>query len=90
MIGYVVVLPLMVNFFQGYSISGSITNTISLTSYMSTVYSTVLLFGLVFEIPVLLALLSRLGLVTRSMLKKGWPRTAGSAATRSRSRWSAA
>ena len=71
-IGYVVVLPLMVNFFQGYSISESITNTISLTSYMSTVYSTVLLFGLVFEIPVLLALLSRLGLVTRSMLKKGW------------------
>ena len=39
---------------------------------MSTVYSTVLLFGLVFEVPVLLALLSRLGLVTRSMLKRGW------------------
>ena len=71
-IGYLVVLPLMVNFFQGYSISDSITNTISLTSYMSTVYSTVLLFGLVFEVPVLLALLSRLGLVTRSMLKRGW------------------
>lgn len=71
-IGYVVVLPLMVNFFQGYSVSDSVTNTISLTSYMSTFYSTVLLFGLVFEIPVLLALLSRLGLVTRRMLRRGW------------------
>ena len=31
-----------------------------------------LLFGLVFEVPVLLALLSRLGLVTRAILRRGW------------------
>ena len=71
-IGYLIVLPLMVHFFQGYSISDSIVNTISLTSYISTVTATVLLFGLVFEVPVLLALLSRLGLVTRAMLRRGW------------------
>lgn len=72
LVGYFVVLPLMVNFFQGYKVSEAVHNSISLTSYMSTVYSTVLLFGLVFEFPVLIALLSKLGLVTKKMLRHGW------------------
>lgn len=71
-VGYCIVLPLMVNFFQGYTVSQSVTNTISLTSYMSTVTSTVLLFGVVFEFPTLIAVLSRLGIVTKPMLRKGW------------------
>ena len=71
-IGYTVVLPLMVNFFQGYVVSSSVVNTISLSSYMSTVFSTVLLFGLVFEFPTVIAILSALGLVTREMLSRGW------------------
>lgn len=71
-IGYSLVLPLMVNFFQGYSVSASVVNTISLSSYMSMVYSTVLLFGLVFELPVLVALLSRLGIITREAMLRGW------------------
>jgi len=70
--GYCVVLPLMVNFFQGYTVSDTVTNAISLTSYISTVYSTVLLFGLVFEFPTLIAILSSLGVVTREMLSRGW------------------
>lgn len=70
--GYFVVLPLMVNFFQTYSVSDQVVNTISLTSYMGTFYSTVLLFGLVFEFPTLIAILSQIGVVTRQMLKKGW------------------
>lgn len=71
-VGYFVVLPLMVNFFQTYSVSDVVVNTISLTSYMATFYSTVLLFGLVFEFPTLIAILSQIGVVTRQMLKKGW------------------
>lgn len=71
-VGYFVVLPLMVNFFQGYKVSESVVNTISLSSYMSTVTSTVLLFGLVFEFPTLIAALSRLGIVTKKMMRKGW------------------
>ena len=71
-VGYAVVLPLMVNFFHGYSVSASVENTVSLSSYMSTVTSTVLLFGLVFEFPALIAILSHIGLVTKQMLKKGW------------------
>ncbi len=71
-IGYVVVLPLMVNFFQGYTVSDTVVNTISLSSYMATVTSTVLLFGLVFEFPTLIAVFSSLGIVTKGMLRKGW------------------
>lgn len=71
-VGYCIVLPLMVNFFQGYTVSDLINNSISLTSYMSTVYSTVLLFGLVFEFPTLIAVFSSLGIVTREMLTRGW------------------
>jgi len=71
-VGYFVVLPLMVNFFNGYTVSESVANTISLSSYMSMVTSTVLLFGLVFEFPTLVAIFSQLGLVTKEMMKKGW------------------
>ncbi|MBQ0043837.1 MAG: twin-arginine translocase subunit TatC [Bacteroidales bacterium] len=71
-VGYVVVLPLMVNFFDGYSISGSITNMISLSSYIATFAGTVLVFGIVFEFPTVVAVLSTFGILTREMLEKGW------------------
>jgi len=71
-VGYKVVLPLMVDFFKSYSVSDDIVNKISLTSYMSMFSSTVLLFGLVFELPVLAAILSSMGILKREMLLKGW------------------
>lgn len=71
-VGYCIILPLMINFFDGYKVSESVINTISLNSYISTVNSTVLLFGIVFEIPTLLAALSQIGLITRQTLIGGW------------------
>ena len=71
-VGYCIILPLMVNFFDGYKVSEAVTNTISLNSYITTVNSTVLLFGIVFEIPTLLAALSQIGLITRQTLLGGW------------------
>ena len=71
-VGYCIILPLMVNFFDGYKVSEAVTNTISLNSYISTVNSTVLLFGIVFEVPTLVAVLSQLGLITRQTLLSGW------------------
>ena len=70
--GYCIILPLIVNFFDGYKVSEAVVNTISLNSYISTVNSTVLLFGIVFEIPTLLAALSQIGLITRQTLIDGW------------------
>ena len=71
-VGYCIILPLMVNFFDGYKVSEAVVNTISLNSYISTVNSTVLLFGIVFEIPTLVAVLSQIGLLTRGTLVGGW------------------
>ena len=71
-VGYCIILPLMVNFFDGYKVSEAVTNTISLNSYISTVNSTVLLFGIVFEIPTLVAVLSQIGLLPRETLVGGW------------------
>ena len=71
-VGYCIILPLMVNFFDGYKVSQDVVNTISLNSYISTVSSTVLLFGIVFEIPTLVAVLSQIGLLSRQTLISGW------------------
>ncbi len=71
-VGYCIILPLMVNFFDGYKVSEAVQNTISLNSYISTVNSTVLVFGFVFEVPTLLAVLSQLGIIYRDTLVRGW------------------
>ena len=39
-VGYSIILPLMINFFDGYKVSETVVNTISLNSYISTVNST--------------------------------------------------
>ena len=69
-VGYIFVFPVTLQFFQGYSISDSLTNTFSLQSYISMLTSMVLLFGIVFEFPSVLAVLSKMGLVTRNSLRK--------------------
>ncbi len=68
-VGYVVVFPLMLNFFTSYQVSPGIANTFSLTSYISLFTSLVLTFGIVFEFPTVVAILSSLHLVDREMLK---------------------
>ena len=70
LIGYYLILPITLNFFQGYTVSDAVQNTITLDSYISMFSSMVLLFGIVFEFPVLIAVLNRMGIVTRDSLKK--------------------
>lgn len=70
-VGYVLVLPFALNFFQSYSVSDVVTNSISLKSYVSMFMSLVLLFGIVFEFPAVIAALSHMGIVTRNDLRAG-------------------
>ena len=70
LIGYYLILPITLNFFQGYTVSDAVQNTITLDSYISMFSSMVLLFGIVFEFPVLIAVLNRMGIVTRDSLNK--------------------
>lgn len=69
-VGYYVILPLMVNFFAGYQVSPDVPNTFSLSSYISLLMSTVLTFGIVFEFPTVIAIMSALGIVTKEGLKE--------------------
>jgi sec-independent protein translocase protein TatC len=67
-VGYAVILPLMINFFASYQVSPDVPNTFSLSSYISLLTSTVMIFGVVFEFPTVIAILSALGVVTRETL----------------------
>ena len=69
-VGYCILLPFIVDFFQGYTVSSLVTNTISLSSYISTFFSTVFSMGLAFEFPSVIMVLSNLGLLHKSTLKK--------------------
>lgn len=68
-VGYYVILPLMVNFFAEYQVTPDVKNTFSLTSYISLLTSTVFAFGLVFQFPSVISILSSLGLVTKDTLR---------------------
>jgi sec-independent protein translocase protein TatC len=61
--------PLMLNFFAGYQVSPDVPNNFALSSYISLLTSTVITFGIVFEFPTVVALLSGLGILTREGLK---------------------
>lgn len=69
-VGYMVIFPLMVNFFAGYQVSPEVPNTFSLSSYVSLFTSTILTFGIVFEFPTLVAVLSALGVLTKETMRE--------------------
>ncbi len=67
---YYFMVPWTLNFLGTYQVSTLVANQISLSSYISTVTSTILSVGLVFELPVVVYVLSKLGIITPSFLKK--------------------
>lgn len=66
---YCVIFPMMLSFFSKYQVSGQVENIFSLSSYISMFLSTLLMFGIVFEFPTVIAVLSSMGIVTRDFLK---------------------
>ncbi len=68
--GYFIVAPLCVQFFGTYKISGQIENIFTINSYLSTILSTVFYSGLLFLLPVISYIFTRLGIVTPAFLKK--------------------
>lgn len=68
--GYYVVCPLSINFLANYSISDVVDNQIDISSYIALVRSASLASGLVFELPIIIYFLTKIGLVTPETLKK--------------------
>ena len=67
---YFLVVPLMINFLGNYQVSESVVNQISLTSYTGSVTTMTLIMGLIFEFPIVVIFLTKIGIVSPSLLKK--------------------
>ncbi|MCX6245611.1 MAG: twin-arginine translocase subunit TatC [Bacteroidetes bacterium] len=67
---YFLAVPLMVNFLGNYQVSESVTNQIALTSYTSAVVTMTLLMGLIFEFPVIVLFLTKIGILTPKFMSK--------------------
>lgn len=68
--GYFCIFPLTLRFLSDYQLSPLVPNIVSLTSYMDTFVSLLLMMGLVFEIPLLAWLLGKTGLLTHSFFTR--------------------
>ncbi|MCO4821219.1 MAG: twin-arginine translocase subunit TatC [Flavobacteriaceae bacterium] len=68
--GYYIVTPLSINFLANYSISDLVDNQIDIGSYIGLVRSAAIASGLVFELPIIIYFLTKIGLVTPEFLKK--------------------
>jgi len=68
--GYYVITPLMVFVMVNYRISDLIINQFDVTSYVTTVVALVFGSGLLFQLPVVIYFLSKIGLVTPKFLRQ--------------------
>lgn len=67
--GYFVLCPMSMWFFATYSISDTIVNEFDITSYVQTIVALVFGSGVLFQLPVVLFFLTRIGLVTPKFLR---------------------
>lgn len=68
--GYYVMCPLAVYFLANYRISDMIVNEFDITSYVSTITTLVLGSGILFQLPVVIYFLTKVGVVTPEYLRK--------------------
>ncbi len=68
--GYYLITPLSINFLYNYKVSEVVKNIPTLSSYVSLITSIVLASGVLFELPVLVFFLTKIGIVTPAFLKK--------------------
>ena len=69
-VSYFLVFPLTIRFLGTYEVSTLVPNQISLESYLNTLNILIFSMGIMFELPVLIYFLSRMGIVSRQMLRK--------------------
>lgn len=66
--GYYLISPLSIDFLVNYKVSNLVENIFSLDSYIATVMSVVLAGGIIFELPVFIYFLSKIGIVSAKFL----------------------
>lgn len=68
--GYYLIVPLSVHFLGSYNVSDQVLNQINLSSYIGTVTNITLASGVVFELPIVIFFLSKIGIITPEILRK--------------------
>ena len=68
--GYYVVTPLSIRFLGTYTVSTEIFNDFDLSSYTALVRASVLASGIIFELPILVYFLTKIGLITPEFMRK--------------------
>lgn len=66
---YYIIAPFTINFFANYQLSPQFKNIITIANYYDTMSDLVLGMGLVFELPVLVFFLSKIGLLTPNLMR---------------------
>ncbi len=67
--GYYVIAPLSINFLGSYQVSQTVANQISLTSFVTTVTTVSLANGIIFELPILVYFLTKIGFLTPEFMR---------------------
>lgn len=67
--GYYIISPLSINFLGSYQVSNEVLNEFDLSSYTELIATSVISCGIVFELPIIVFFLTRIGLVTPEILR---------------------
>jgi sec-independent protein translocase protein TatC len=68
--GYFVVTPLSINFLASYQLDESIVNEFNISSYISTLVTLTLGCGIMFQLPMLAFVLSKMGIITPAFMRQ--------------------
>ena len=68
LVNYFMVFPLTVRFLGTYQVSPDVANMLTLQSYVDTLLGMSLVMGVVFELPVVCAMLGRMGLINAQLM----------------------
>jgi sec-independent protein translocase protein TatC len=67
--GYFIITPLVIQFLASYQLDSEITNFFDVTSYISTLLTLVLACALVFQLPMVVYFLAKVGIVTSQLMR---------------------
>jgi sec-independent protein translocase protein TatC len=67
--GYYLITPLSINFLGAYRVSDQVMSNIDIDSYMSLLKTSVLVSGVIFELPIIIYFLTKMGIVTPTFLR---------------------
>lgn len=68
--GYYVVAPLSINFLGTYQVSEMVLNEFDIGSYIAALRTSVIACGILFELPIIIYFLTKVGLITPEIMKK--------------------